>query len=74
LDGGFNQSMWYSDLGAGTTYILAHNAETRNLLNASIGLRASVGAGATVDLEYGTTASGSAASVQTLHGALRLAF
>jgi uncharacterized protein YhjY with autotransporter beta-barrel domain len=74
LDGSFNQFMWYNDLGPGTTYALVQGTAARSLLSGSIGLRASIGTAASIDLEYGTTALGNTNPVQTLRGALRLAF
>jgi uncharacterized protein YhjY with autotransporter beta-barrel domain len=73
-DGSFNQLMWYNDIGPANTYTLTESAAARSLLNASIGLRAGIGAAASIDLEYGTTALGTINPVQTVRGALRLAF
>jgi large repetitive protein len=74
LDGGFNQAMWYSDIGPSFTYNFAQDATTRNLFTTTVGLRSRINPGVTLDLEYGATASWTSAPVQTLRGALRLAF
>jgi large repetitive protein len=74
LDGSFNQAMWYSDIGPSFTYNFVQDATTRNLFSTTVGLRSRINPGITFDVEYGATASWAAAPVQTLRGALRLAF
>jgi uncharacterized protein YhjY with autotransporter beta-barrel domain len=73
-EGGFNQSMFYSDIGAAESYVLNQAAVSRNLVTGAVGLRASSGGALAVDLEYGITGAAPALTSQSMRGTLRFAF
>ena len=73
LDGGFDQSMYYSDLGASVSSTLNQAATTRSQVNTSLGLRARGASGLSTELEYGAS-KGSGTLTQSIRAALRLAF
>jgi uncharacterized protein with beta-barrel porin domain len=74
LDGGFNQSMFYTDLGAGQTYVLNEADAALNLVTGMIGVRARAGNRLSAELEYGATAGNNSTLIQTIRAALRVAF
>jgi hypothetical protein len=74
LDGSFQQSMYYSDLGPSVTSILSQNSATRSMVNTSLGIRAHGLAGMSAELDYGTSSSGSRLQSQTIRAALKLPF
>jgi uncharacterized protein YhjY with autotransporter beta-barrel domain len=75
LDGAFQQSLYYTDLGAGTASAVAQTAATRGAVNTSLGLRARSLAGVSGEFEYGTS-GGAIGKVQsqTVRAALKVAF
>jgi len=74
LDGGFNQSMFYTDLGAGQTYLLNVPDLAQNSVTAGVGLRARTGQNVSTEVEYRATAGNNATFIQTITAILRLAF
>jgi large repetitive protein len=74
LDDGFNQTMYYTDLGSSLSYGLAQSADSQNLFTAAIGLRARIGGSGSVDVEYGTTAGPGSPLTQSFRGTARIAF
>lgn len=74
LDGGFNQAMFYSDLGPGQTYVLNEADLAANSLTGAIGLRARAGDHVSAEIEYRTTAGDNSTIIQAIRAALRLAF
>ena len=57
FDGALAQEMYFSDLGAGTSYRLDQGAASRNLVTGAIGLRARFGVSGMVEVEYGRSGS-----------------
>ncbi len=74
LDGGFNQGMFYTDLGPGLSYGLAQSAASRNLVTTAFGVRARDSGLTTVDLEYGITAGTESPLTQSFRGTARVGF
>ena len=74
LDSGFNQSMFYTDLGAGQTYLLNVPDLAQNSVTAGVGVRARVGQNLSAEVEYRTTAGSGSTFIQTISAILRLAF
>jgi len=74
LDGGFGQSMYYTDLGPAQTYVFNEADLSGNFVTAMLGVRARAGAALTGQVEYGVTAGSSSTLIQTLRATLRLAF
>jgi uncharacterized protein YhjY with autotransporter beta-barrel domain len=74
FDGGFNQAMYYTDLGAGQTYVLNEADAAVNTVTGAVGLRARAGNHLSAELEYRTTAGDNSTIIQTIRAALRLAF
>jgi len=72
-EGGFNQSMFYSDLPS-VTYGLSQAATSRNLFTGAIGMRTRSGGALAVDFEYGVTAATPSLVTQSLRSTLRYAF
>jgi hypothetical protein len=77
LDGAFQQSLYYSDLGAGTSSTLAQIATTQGTINTSLGLRARglgrLGA-VTGEFEYGTSGAAGKVQSQTVRAGLKMGF
>ncbi|HTV35371.1 MAG TPA: putative Ig domain-containing protein [Xanthobacteraceae bacterium] len=73
LDDGFNQAMFYSDLGAGQTYVLNEAEASQNLVTGMIGLRARAGTNLFAEFEYGATAGSNSTIMQTIRAAFRYA-
>ena len=75
LDGAFQQSLYYTDLGAGTASTVASAAATRGTVDTSLGLRARSLTGVSGEFEYGTS-GGAIGKVQsqTVRAALKVAF
>jgi uncharacterized protein YhjY with autotransporter beta-barrel domain len=74
LDGGFNQTMYYTDLGSSISYGLAESAETRNLFTTAVGVRARDHGMTSVDFEYGTTIGAASPLTQSVRATARIAF
>jgi uncharacterized protein YhjY with autotransporter beta-barrel domain len=74
LDGAFQQSTYYTDLGASMTSTLTQASASRDLVNANFGFRARSFGGMTAELEYGASSSSASFRAQTIRGALRLPF
>jgi large repetitive protein len=74
LDSGFNQSMFYTDLGSGQTYLLNLPDLAQNSVTAGVGLRARAGQNLSAEVEYRTTAGNNATFIQTITAILRWAF
>jgi hypothetical protein len=74
LDGGFNQTMYYTDLGPGISYGLVQSAASRNLFTGAVGVRARDTGLTTVDLEYGATAGSESPLTHAFRGTARVGF
>jgi uncharacterized protein YhjY with autotransporter beta-barrel domain len=74
LDGGFNQSMYYSDLGPSQSYLLNEPDAATNMVTAAVGLRARAGTRMFGEVEYGATAGDNSLLVQSVRATLRVAF
>jgi uncharacterized protein with beta-barrel porin domain len=74
LDGGFNQAMYYTDLGPGISYGLAESAASRNLFTTALGVRARDFGVTSVDLEYGATVGTDSPLTHSFRANARLAF
>jgi len=74
IDGGFQQSMNYTDLGPATSSTLMLAQTSSGLVNAALGLRARTAGGLGGELEYGTSMDGSKQQSQTIRGSLKVAF
>lgn len=74
LDGGFNQSMFYTDLGAGQSYVLSVADLAQNLVSGAVGLRARAGNNISAEFEYGAMAGDNSTFLQSVRATLRLAF
>ena len=74
LDSGFNQSMFYTDVGAGQTYVLNMPDLAQNSVTAGVGVRARAGQNLSAEVEYRTTAGNNSTFIQTISAILRLAF
>ena len=68
----FDQSMYYADLGAGTSSTLTQAAGTNGTTTGAVGFRARAPGGLAVEVEYGLT--GGAQHAQSLRGAVRMPF
>jgi uncharacterized protein YhjY with autotransporter beta-barrel domain len=74
LDSGFNQSMFYTDLGAGQSYLLNMPDLAQNSVTAGVGLRARAGQNLSAEVEYRATAGNNSTFIQTISAILRMAF
>jgi uncharacterized protein YhjY with autotransporter beta-barrel domain len=74
LDGGFNQSMYYTDLGSGLSYGLVQSAATRDLFTTALGVRARDSGVTSVDLEYGATIGTASPLTHSFRATARMAF
>jgi uncharacterized protein YhjY with autotransporter beta-barrel domain len=74
LDSGFNQSMFYTDVGAGQTYLLNMPDLAQNSVTAGVGVRARAGQNLSAEVEYRATAGNNSTFIQTISAILRLAF
>jgi large repetitive protein len=74
LDGAYQQSMYYSDVGAGMTSTLAQASSTRGTLNTSLGLRARGAGGVSGEVEYGTSGAAGKVQAQTVRAAVKMTF
>ncbi len=74
LDGAFNQSMFYSDLGAGQSYMLNQIGTAQNLITGAVGLRVRSGSSLSGELEYGATAGDNATLIQSVRATMRVSF
>jgi uncharacterized protein with beta-barrel porin domain len=77
MDGGYSQSLFYTDLGSSLSYAIDQSAASRNLVTVALGLRARTAEGMALDLEVGSTAApGSIGSAQnrSLRAAARIGF
>jgi uncharacterized protein YhjY with autotransporter beta-barrel domain len=74
LDGGFNQSMYYTDLGPGISYGMVQSAASRNLFTGAFGVRARDTGLTTVDLEYAATAGTETPLTHSFRGTARVGF
>ena len=74
LDGGFNQTMYYTDLGSSISYGLVQSAATRDLFTTAFGVRARDSGVTTVDLEYGATVGTDSPLTHSFRATARLAF
>jgi uncharacterized protein with beta-barrel porin domain len=77
LDGAFQQSMYYSDIGASMTSTLAQASTTRGTFNTSLGLRARGSGrmgGVSGEVEYGTASGGGKVQSQTVRAGLKIGF
>jgi uncharacterized protein YhjY with autotransporter beta-barrel domain len=74
LDGAFQQSMNYSDIGPSLTSTLVQAGAARGTVNASLGLRARSHGGMSGELEYGTSADGGKVQSQTIRAGLKVPF
>jgi uncharacterized protein YhjY with autotransporter beta-barrel domain len=74
LENGFNQSMFYSDLGPGQSYVLAEPDAALNLISGAVGLRARAGDHLSAEFEYGATGGENSTFFQSIRAMLRMAF
>ncbi len=74
LDGAFQQSMYYADIGATMTSTLSQASVTRSTVNTSLGLRARGLNGVSAELEYGTQNASGRVQAQTVRAGLKMAF
>ncbi len=74
FDGGFNQTMFYTDLGPSQAYVLGEAALAQNTVTGMIGLRARAGNSLSGALEYGAIAGDNSTFIQTIRATMRLAF
>jgi large repetitive protein len=74
LDGGFNQSMFYTDLGPGQTYVLNEADLLQNSVTGAVGLRARAGNNLSAEFEYGMIGGDNSTLIQTLRATLRMSF
>ena len=68
------QSMFYTDLGPGQTYVLTEADTALNLVTGMIGVRVRAGNNLSAELEYGATAGDNSTLIQTIRAALRLSY
>ena len=74
VEGGYAQSMFYTNLGPAQTYAINQGALARELINATIGLRARAGAALAVDVEYGTMIAAKSLDARTFRASARFAY
>jgi uncharacterized protein YhjY with autotransporter beta-barrel domain len=74
IDGGFQQTMNYTDLGPAVSSTLMLAQTSSGLVNAALGFRARTAGGLGGELEYGTSMDGSKQQSQTIRGSLKVAF
>jgi uncharacterized protein YhjY with autotransporter beta-barrel domain len=74
LDGAFQQSMYYSDVGSSMSSTLNQGAASRGQVNTSVALRARGAGGIAGELEYGTQSGGGRLHSQTVRAAIKLSF
>ena len=74
VEGGYAQSMFYTNLGPAQTYAINQGALALELINATIGLRARAGAALAVDVEYGTMIAAKSFDARTFRASARFAY
>jgi uncharacterized protein YhjY with autotransporter beta-barrel domain len=70
----FDQAMFYSDLGAGTSSTFSQPNVSRGSVSGAVGLRARAAGGLAVELEYGLTSGSGALMAQTIRANLKMSF
>jgi uncharacterized protein YhjY with autotransporter beta-barrel domain len=70
----YAQSMFYSDLGAGSSVVLNQPAGTYTLITGAVGLRARMAAGLSIGLEYALSQGSGSLLMHTVRGTLRVPF
>ena len=73
IDGAYNQSVYYTDMGSSLSSTLNQDATTRNSIGATLGVRARTVSGLTGELEYGTSAA-TDTIVHSIRAAVRMQF
>jgi uncharacterized protein with beta-barrel porin domain len=74
LDGAFQQSMNYTDLGPSVTSTLAQASTTSATVNTSLGVRVRNLKGMTGEFEYGTSSGAGKVQSQTIRAGLKVPF
>jgi uncharacterized protein with beta-barrel porin domain len=74
LDGAFQQSMFYSDLGSSLSSTLNQGAASRGSVNTSVALRGRGANGIASELEYGAQSGSGHLLSQTVRASLKVAF
>jgi uncharacterized protein YhjY with autotransporter beta-barrel domain len=70
----YDQSMYYSDLGAGTGSIFSQLAGVYGMTTGALGFRARTASGLSAELEYGLSQGTGSLQAQSLRGTLRMSF
>jgi outer membrane autotransporter protein len=70
----YDQSMYYTDLGAGMSSTFSQPAGSYGMTTGAIGLRARGAGGFAVEMEYGVTGGTGSLFAQSIRGAVRLPF
>ena len=74
IDGSFEQSMYYSDIGPVMSSTLSQAGTASGTINTSLGVRARSLRGVSGELEYGTSGGAGKVQSQTVRAALKMAF
>jgi uncharacterized protein YhjY with autotransporter beta-barrel domain len=74
IDGAFQQSMHYSDIGPAVSSTLIQAGAASGTLNTSLGVRARSRQGVSGELEYGTSGGSGKVQSQSVRAALKVAF
>jgi uncharacterized protein with beta-barrel porin domain len=72
--GGYDQSMYYTDLGPGMLSTITQAAASQGMTTGALGLRARGQGGLTAEIEYGVSAGTGSLLTHSLRGQLRLPF
>ena len=70
----FDQSMYYSDLGAGTSSTFSQPAGVYGMTTGALGFRARTASGLAAEVEYGVSSGTGALRMQSLRGTVRTPF
>ena len=70
----FDQSMYYSDLGAGTSSTFSQPAGVYAMTTGALGFRARTASGLAAEVEYGVSGGTGALRMQSLRGTVRMPF
>ena len=70
----FDQSMYYSDLGAGSSSTLGQPVGARSMITGALGLRARSPSGLGVEIEYAASVGTNSYQSQSIRGAMRVPF
>jgi hypothetical protein len=70
----YDQALYYTDLGPGSSSSFGQASGVRNLTTGSLGLRARSPGGLGVELEYSLSVGSSSFQSQTIRGGMRVPF